>query len=86
MPKSSFTMAGFTRPDSAMSFIEDTQNNGFTSRLLWYFSEPVYCRLQDTILDQSEKDEVDTFQQKLGIHAQYNNSSDFHYALSPQKR
>jgi hypothetical protein len=51
-----------------MPIIEDKQNNskGFTSRLLWYFSTPVFCKMQDTILADKEKVQVTRFKDELG--------------------
>lgn len=68
MANTTFTLLGFTQPQSAMPIIEDTQNNanGFTSRLLWYFPTPVFCKMQDTVLTEEEKLKVIRFKGKLG--------------------
>lgn len=62
-------MFGFTQPQTALPIIEDVQNNakGFTSRILWFFPEPVYCKMQDTRLTAEENSIVETFQNELGI-------------------
>lgn len=69
MTQTSFTMFGFTQPQTALPIIEDVQNNakGFTSRILWFFPEPVYCKMQDTRLTAEENSTVETFQNELGI-------------------
>ena len=68
MAQTSFTLLGFTQPQTAMPIIEDTQNNakGFTSRFLWFFPEPVFCRMQDTLLNDGETSEVEAFKNELG--------------------
>ena len=69
MNQTSFTMLGFTQPQTAMPIIEDTQNNakGFTSRILWFFAQPVFCRMQDTRLTAEETTTLQTFREELGI-------------------
>ena len=68
MQQTSFTLLGFTQPHTAMPIIEDLQNNakGFTSRLLWFFPKPAFCKFRDTILEDNEHDEVDKFEENLG--------------------
>ena len=67
MNQTSFTLMGFTQPQSALPIIQDDQNNskGFTSRLLWYFPQPVFCRLKDTELTADESRQLKQFQIKL---------------------
>lgn len=68
MNQTSFTLVGFTHPESALPIIEDLQNNakGFTSRLLWWFPKPVFYKMRDTMLDAIEREEVRTFLPQLG--------------------
>jgi len=51
---------GFTQPHAALPVIhvQDTSNNakGFTSRILWYFPQPVFAKFEDTILTEEEND------------------------------
>ncbi len=51
-----------------MPIIEDIQNNakGFTSRLLWYFPKPVFCKFKQTILEGDESEEIEKFEKNLG--------------------
>ena len=68
MTQTSFTLVGFTQPQTALPIIEDIQNNakGFTSRVLWLFPEPVYCRMQDSLLTPQESERLKGFQDQLG--------------------
>ena len=68
MTQTSFTLLGFTQPQAALPIIEDIQNNakGFTSRVLWLFPEPVYCRMQDSMLTSEESERIKEFQDQLG--------------------
>jgi hypothetical protein len=68
MQQTSFNLLGFTQPHTAMPIIEDLQNNakGFTSRFLWYFPKPVFCKLKATVLHDDENDEVEKFEEQLG--------------------
>lgn len=68
MNQTSFTLVGFTQPQAALPIIEDLQNNakGFTSRLLWWFPTPVFCKMRDTMLQETETEKVRTFSQQLG--------------------
>jgi hypothetical protein len=68
MAQTSFTLLGFTQPHTAMPIIEDTQNNakGFTSRFLWFFPEPVFCRMRDTVLTDEETSKVVAFKKEIG--------------------
>ena len=67
MAQTTFTLLGFTQPQTAMPIIEDSQNNakGFTFRLLWYFPA-VFCKMQDTVLTDEEKIQVTRFKGELG--------------------
>lgn len=67
MSQTSFTLLGFTQPHAAMPIIEDLQNNakGFTSRILWYFPTPVFCKMRHSILTHRETQEVESFSEKL---------------------
>jgi hypothetical protein len=69
MEQTTFTLVGFTQPHTAMPIIQDTQNNakGFTSRFLWFFPEPVYCRMRDTVLTEEESSQITDFKNKLGL-------------------
>ena len=64
----SFTLLGFTQPHTAMPIIEDPQNNakGFTSRSLWYFPKPVFCKFRENILEDDEHDDIEKFEENLG--------------------
>lgn len=68
MNQTSFTLVGFTQPQAALPIIEDLQNNakGFTSRLLWWFPTPVFCKMRDTMLQDEETEEVRRFTEQLG--------------------
>ncbi|KAJ7386734.1 hypothetical protein OS493_006747 [Desmophyllum pertusum] len=57
MTQTTFTMVGFTQPQAALPVIQDQQNNskGFTSRFLWLFPEPVFCRMRDSTLTPSQR-------------------------------
>ena len=68
MHRTTFTMFGFTQPFTALPVIEDVSNNakGFTSRILWFFPEPVFCKMKQNILDEEECQIVDTFKSQLG--------------------
>ena len=69
MTQTSFTLMGFTQPQTALTIIEDAQNNekGFTSRLLWFFPKPVFCCLKDTELTPEESAQVRKFKDQLGM-------------------
>ena len=69
MNQTSFTMFGFTQPQTALPIIEDAQNNakGFTSRILWFFPEPVFCKMSETRLEVADKEKVTQFTDKMGI-------------------
>ncbi|KAK2549315.1 hypothetical protein P5673_030319 [Acropora cervicornis] len=60
-------MFGFTQPFTALPVIEDVSNNakGFTSRILWFFPEPVFCKMKQNILDEEECQIVDIFKSQL---------------------
>ncbi len=66
--QTTFNLLGLTQPQSAMPIIEDRQNNakGFTSRVLWYFPKPIYCRLEELDLTPEEEIKVEKFQADLG--------------------
>ena len=68
MAQTSFTMLGFTQPQTALPIIEDAQNNakGFTSRILWFFPEPVFCKMAETRLTPVEKKTARSFNHALG--------------------
>ena len=67
MEQTTFTLLGFTQPHTAMPIIHDTQNaKGFTSRFLWFFPQPVYCRMKDTVLTEDETAEILKFKDELG--------------------
>lgn len=68
MQRTSFTFFGFTQPYTALPVIEDASNNakGFTSRILWFFPEPVFSKMRDSILTPSECDVVESFKENLG--------------------
>jgi len=67
MAQTSFTMFGFTQPQTALPIIEDAQNNakGFTSRILWFFPEPVFCNMAETRLTPMEKKTARNFNHAL---------------------
>ena len=68
MDEMSFTLIGFTESEQALPIIEDCNHNvrRFTSRLLWYFPKPIFCRLEDTLLTLDESVKVSQFQSQLG--------------------
>ena len=68
MTQTSFTMVGFTQPQAALPIIEDAQNNakGFTSRILWFFPEPIFSRLKESMLSEEEVQQVRDCKQQLG--------------------
>lgn len=68
MTQTSFTMVGFTQPQAALPIIEDVQNNakGFTSRILWFFPEPIFCKPQDAMLTDEEAEQVRNYKKELG--------------------
>jgi hypothetical protein len=49
MIQTCFVLYGFTQPLTAMPIMENAQNNskGFTSRLLWYFPKPIFCKMEE---------------------------------------
>lgn len=59
---------GFTQPHAALPVIQDTSNNakGFTSRILWYFPQPVFAKFEDTILTKEDHDLAQELREKLG--------------------
>ena len=59
---------GFTQPFTAFPVIQDASNNakGFTSRILWYFPQPVFATLQESMLSKDECNVVNTFREQLG--------------------
>lgn len=69
MQRTSFTLFGFTQPYTAFPVIEDISNNakGFTSRMLWFFPRPVFCKMRENILDEDESDAVEDFKEQLGM-------------------
>ena len=66
--RTSFSFMGFTQPHAALPVIQDTSNNakGFTSRILWYFPQPVFAKFEDTILTKEENDLAQELREKLG--------------------
>ena len=68
MAQTTFTLVGFTQPQTALPIIQDAQNHakGFTSRLLWFFPKPVFCKISETMLSEDEADELHTFKRQLG--------------------
>lgn len=69
MSRTSFSFFGMTQPYAALPVIQDQSNNakGFTSRILWFFPEPVFAKLEDTMLKDEEQDTVEEFKEELGI-------------------
>lgn len=57
-----------TQPFAAMPVIQDQFNNakGFTSRILWFFPEPVFAKFEDTTLTTAEHTTSQEFQEELG--------------------
>lgn len=68
MTRTSFSFFGMTQPYAALPVIQDQSNcaKGFTSRILWYFPEPVFAKLEDTILNEEEQNTVQEFLEELG--------------------
>ena len=69
MSRTSFSFFGMTQPYAAMPVIQDQSNNakGFTSRILWYFPEPVFAKFEDTMLTPEEITLTQEFEEELGI-------------------
>lgn len=67
MDRTSFSFLGFTQPYTALPEIQDTLHNakGFTSRILWYFPQPVFAKFEDTLLTSDEKHVVDAFKEQV---------------------
>lgn len=57
-----------TQPCAALPVMQDKSNNakGFTSRILWFFPEPVFATFDEGDLTDEEMDLVDKFQEDLG--------------------
>lgn len=70
MSRTSFSLFGMTQPYAAMPVIQDQSNNakGFTSRILWFFPEPVFAKFEETMLTTEEKDVALKFKEDLGIN------------------
>ena len=68
MENTAFTIMGFTQPQAALPVIQDQSNNakGFTSRFLWYFPEPVFCKMCDNVLSGEETQLASKFRNKFG--------------------
>ena len=69
MAQTTFTLVGFTQPHTALPIIQDAQNNnakGITSRLLWFFPKPVFCKISETMLSEDKANELHTFKRQLG--------------------
>ena len=68
MNQTTFTMLGFTQPQSAMPVINNADNNakGFTSRILWFFPTPIYSKFYDLELDEEEKECIEQGEDILG--------------------
>ena len=68
MSQTSFTLLGFTQPQTALPIIHNAENNakGFTSRILWYFPNPIFRRLAESELTEEEKDACEQWEQNLG--------------------
>lgn len=68
MSQTSFTLLGFTQPQTALPIIHNAGNNakGFTSRILWYFPNPIFRRLAESELTEEEKDACEQWEQNLG--------------------
>ena len=76
MGRTSFSLLGFTQPFAALPVIQDQSNNakGFTSRILWFFPQPVFAKFEDTlILTDEETAFVHDAKESLGnsFHYQY---------------
>lgn len=67
MSPTTFTLLGFTQPQSALPVIHNAQNNakGFTLRMLWYFPTPIYSRLADLELSAEERETIHAAQKTL---------------------
>ncbi|CAB4036868.1 Hypothetical predicted protein, partial [Paramuricea clavata] len=63
MRQTSFTLLGFTQPQTALPIIHNAK--GFTSRILWYFPNPIFRRLADSELTEDEKDACEQWEQNL---------------------
>lgn len=70
MTRTSFSFFGMTQPYAAMPVIQDQSNNakGFTSRILWFFPEPVFAKFEDTMLTPKETPIAQEFEEELSIN------------------
>ena len=68
MERTSFSLLGFTQPFAALPVIQDQSNNakGFTSRILWFFPQPVFARFEETLLTEEETAFVHKAKENLG--------------------
>jgi len=81
MTRTSFSFFGMTQPYAAMPVIQDQSNNakGFTSRILWFFPEPVFAKFEDTMLTAKETTIAQEFEEELGINTYINNITTYCY-------
>ena len=68
MNQTTFTLLGFTQPQTALPIIRNAENNskGFTSRILWYFLTPIFCRFAESELTKEEKESCEEWEENLG--------------------
>lgn len=68
MERTSFSLLGFTQPFAPLPVIQDQSNNakGFTSRILWFFPQPVFAKFEETLLTEEETAFVYDAKENLG--------------------
>ena len=68
MNQTTFTLLGFTQPQTALPIIRNAENNakGFTSRILWYFPTPIFRRFAESELTEEEKELCEEWEEHLG--------------------
>ena len=68
MTQTTFTLLGFTQPETALPIIHNAENNakGFTSRILWYFPTPIFSRFAELELTEEEKEITHAGEENLG--------------------
>ena len=67
MTQTTFTLVGFTQPQAVLPIINNAENNakGFTSRILWYFTTPIFRRLAESELTEEEKEACEQYEDSL---------------------
>ena len=83
MSRTLFSFFGMTQPYAAMPVIQDQSNNakGFTSRILWFFPEPVFAEFDDTMLTPKETTIAQEFEDELGINTYIDSITTYCYCF-----